>query len=86
MSFLLAFINRQFIYTPPVPTASFEGKTLIVTGGSAGLGKETIRWLIKLKASSIILACRNIDKGKAAAKEIQESTTCSGDIIQVWRK
>jgi NAD(P)-dependent dehydrogenase (short-subunit alcohol dehydrogenase family) len=84
MSFFLGFLYRQFIYAPPVPTASFAGKSIIVTGGNVGLGKEAIRWFIKLGASEIILACRNVDKGKAAAKDIQETTSCSADTIQVW--
>ena len=37
MSFLVKFIRRQFFYKPPVPTASFEGKTVIVTGSNVGL-------------------------------------------------
>ena len=84
MSLLVAFIHRQFIYTPPVPTASFEGKTAIVTGGNVGLGKEACRWLVRLGASKVILTCRNVEKGKAAAKDIQETTSCSSDTIQVW--
>jgi hypothetical protein len=51
MSFLAAFIYRQFIYEPPVPTASFAGKTAIVTGSNVGLGKEACRWMVRLGAS-----------------------------------
>lgn len=84
MSFLAAFIYRQFIYQPPVPTASFAGKTAIVTGSNVGLGKEACRWMVRLGASQVILACRNVDKGKAAAKDIQATTSCSSDTLQVW--
>jgi NAD(P)-dependent dehydrogenase (short-subunit alcohol dehydrogenase family) len=84
MSLLAAFIYRQFIYEPPVPTASFQGKTVIVTGSSSGLGLEACRWVVRLGASQVILACRNIEKAKAAALEIQASTSCSSDILQVW--
>lgn len=85
MSFLLAFIHRHFIYEPPVPTASFKGKTAIVTGGSGGLGLETCRWLIRLGASQVVIACRNIEKGKTAVKDIQATTSCSADRLQVWQ-
>ena len=33
---------------------------------------------------SVILACRNVEKGGAAAKDIQETTSCSSDSHQVW--
>lgn len=84
MSFLAAFIYRQFIYTPPVPTASFEGKTAIVTGANVGLGKEACRWMVRLGASQVILACRNVEKGYVAAKDIQATTSCSPDTLLVW--
>ena len=85
MSFLAAFIHRQFIYTPPVPTASFKGKTVIVTGSNVGLGKEACRWMVRLGASQVIIACRNIEKGEAAAEDIQKSTSCPPNILQVWQ-
>ena len=84
MSFFAAFIHRQFIYKPPVPTASFCGKTVIVTGSNVGLGLEACRWMVSLGASRVILACRNLEKGKAAAKDIQATTSCSPDILEVW--
>ena len=80
MSFLASFIHRQFMYTPPVPTASFKGKTVVVTGSNVGLGKEACRWMARLGASQIIMACRNIEKGKAAAEEID----CPSGVLHVW--
>ena len=84
MAFFAAFIHRQFIYEPPVPTASFKGKTAIVTGASSGLGLEACRWMIRLGASQVILACRNVENGKSAAKDIQRTTSCSSDTLRVW--
>jgi NADP-dependent 3-hydroxy acid dehydrogenase YdfG len=72
MSFLLGFINRQFIHYPPIPTASFNGKTAIVTGSNVGLGREACRHMVRLGASQVILACRNVEKGKAAAKTFKQ--------------
>jgi NAD(P)-dependent dehydrogenase (short-subunit alcohol dehydrogenase family) len=85
MSFLAAFFQRQLFYTPLIPTASFEGKTVIVTGSNVGLGLEACRWLVRLGASQVILACRNVEKGKAAANDIQTTTSCSPDILKVWQ-
>jgi NAD(P)-dependent dehydrogenase (short-subunit alcohol dehydrogenase family) len=84
MSFVAAFTYRQFIYEPPVPTASFKGKTAIVTGASSGLSPEASRWIVRLGASQVILACRNVKKAKAAANDIQTTTSCSSDTLQVW--
>jgi NAD(P)-dependent dehydrogenase (short-subunit alcohol dehydrogenase family) len=78
------FVHRQFIYEPPVPTASFKGKTVIVTGSNTGLGLEASRWIVRLEASKVILACRNLEKAKAAADNIRSTTKCGPDIVEVW--
>lgn len=83
MSFLAAFVYRQFIHEPPIPTASFKGRTAIVTGASSGLGLEACRWMVRLGASQVILACRNVDKAKTAAKDVEATTLCSSDTLQV---
>jgi NAD(P)-dependent dehydrogenase (short-subunit alcohol dehydrogenase family) len=84
MVLLVDFIYRQFIHEPPVPNATFKEKTVIVTGASSGLGLEACRWMIRLGASQVILACRNIEKAKIAAKDIQATTSCLPDTLQVW--
>lgn len=84
MVLLFDFFYRQFIHTPPAPTVSYNGQTIIVTGSNTGLGLEACRMMVCLGASQIILAVRNVEKGKAAAKDIQETTSCSADMLQVW--
>lgn len=46
------------------------GKTIIVTGANTGLGLSDAR-LLAQKGAAVILACRNIEKGEAAAQSIR---------------
>ncbi|PVH96949.1 putative short-chain dehydrogenase [Periconia macrospinosa] len=78
------FIHRQLFVTIDKPTASFTGKTVIVTGSNQGLGLEAARWITQLGATRVILACRNVDKGRTAATSIRNSTQCSPETIDVW--
>lgn len=45
-------------------------KTVVITGASSGLGLQTARALANSGQWYVILACRNVSKGKAAAKEL----------------
>jgi NAD(P)-dependent dehydrogenase (short-subunit alcohol dehydrogenase family) len=84
MPYALSFLHRQLFVKLPMPTKSFQGKTVIVTGSNVGLGLEASRWIVRLGASRLILACRNVQKGRAAAKDIQTSTGCSPETLDVW--
>jgi NAD(P)-dependent dehydrogenase (short-subunit alcohol dehydrogenase family) len=46
-----------------------QGKTVVVTGPTSGIGREIARGLAKLGAS-LVLGCRNAEAGRAVAKEI----------------
>lgn len=50
-------------------------KSIMITGANAGIGKETARQLALIRETEkIYLACRNINKAKAAKKELVSAT------------
>nr|XP_053631893.1 retinol dehydrogenase 11-like [Cherax quadricarinatus] len=55
------------------------GKTAIVTGASAGIGKETARDLAQ-RGARVILACRNVEKAERVAEDIKK-TTGNTDVV-----
>ena len=48
-------------------------KTALVTGANSGIGRETVRELVKAGYSSVILACRDVEAGEEARSEIASS-------------
>jgi NAD(P)-dependent dehydrogenase (short-subunit alcohol dehydrogenase family) len=47
-----------------------NGRTAIVTGANTGIGFETARELVN-KGANVILACRNLEKGREAVARIE---------------
>jgi NAD(P)-dependent dehydrogenase (short-subunit alcohol dehydrogenase family) len=59
------------------------GKVAIVTGANSGIGYEMARALVR-KQASVILACRNKDKGEQAARQImQELPDARAEFLQL---
>jgi NAD(P)-dependent dehydrogenase (short-subunit alcohol dehydrogenase family) len=81
----MAFLYSQFFRRPPYPTRSCAGKTVIVTGSNIGLGKEAARHFVRMGASTVILAVRSLDRGHAAKHDVEATTNCAENVIQVWR-
>ncbi|TVY53494.1 Short chain dehydrogenase sol3 [Lachnellula cervina] len=80
----LGLIYEQLFVKPTYPTTSCAGQTIIVTGSNVGLGKEAARHFARLGASKLILAVRNTKAGEAAKHDIESTTRCSPEVIEVW--
>ncbi|XP_032906380.1 retinol dehydrogenase 12-like isoform X1 [Amblyraja radiata] len=62
-------------------TQMLDGKTVLITGANTGIGKETARDLAK-RGAHIIIACRDIEKGDAAMKEIIKQSGNSNIMVK----
>uniref|UniRef100_A0A3Q3WK15 Uncharacterized protein n=1 Tax=Mola mola TaxID=94237 RepID=A0A3Q3WK15_MOLML len=51
--------------------ARLDGKTVLITGGNAGIGKETAVDLAG-RGARVILACRDMDRANKAAQEVRK--------------
>ena len=54
-------------------TGELGGRVAVVTGANTGIGKEIARGLAQ-RGATVVLACRSVDRGQAAADEIVRST------------
>ena len=62
-------------------TIKLEGKTVIITGASAGIGKYTALDLAK-RGARVIMACRDVAKASKVADEIR-SQSGNGNVFVV---
>lgn len=62
-------MSRQHWDTTQIPDQ--QGKVIIVTGSTSGIGKEAVK-VIAGKNAKVIMAVRNVDKGKEIVQEIRQ--------------
>ncbi|KAJ6095349.1 hypothetical protein N7486_006095 [Penicillium sp. IBT 16267x] len=67
-------------FNPDRDIPSLEGKVILLTGGNAGIGKETIHQLSKHRPARIYLAARTESKARVAIESIQNELSSPADI------
>ncbi|WYZ46672.1 hypothetical protein EsH8_IX_000897 [Colletotrichum jinshuiense] len=70
-----AFLMGGYNFKPDSDIPDLTGKVILVTGGNAGLGLETIRQIAKHKPEHIYLAGRSKEKGEAAIETLKKEGT-----------
>ncbi|KAL2073339.1 hypothetical protein VTL71DRAFT_10663 [Oculimacula yallundae] len=62
---------NKFSPTPLPPAGTFSGQTILITGGSAGLGLATAVHFLNLSAAKVIITARTALKGATAKAAIE---------------
>ncbi|KAG9191914.1 hypothetical protein G6011_10648 [Alternaria panax] len=69
-------------FDPAKDISDLSGKTIVVTGGSSGLGKESVLQLVKHNPDKVYLAARTSKRGNAAIEEIEKEVPAAKGKIQ----
>ncbi|KAL1863928.1 hypothetical protein Daus18300_008077 [Diaporthe australafricana] len=73
--------SKSVSFDPRTDIPPLSGKTILVTGGNAGLGKQSIIELARHQPSEIWLTARDTQKGKAARRDVLSQVP--GAVIRV---
>ncbi|XP_068236723.1 retinol dehydrogenase 12-like [Palaemon carinicauda] len=71
--YILGIVYRWKAGRANLNSVRMDGKTVVITGASAGIGKETARDMAS-RGAKVILGCRNIPKATKVADDIRNTT------------
>ncbi|GBM12762.1 Retinol dehydrogenase 11 [Araneus ventricosus] len=72
----------DFVFRPKCTSeAKLHNKTVIITGGNGGIGKETALDLAA-RGAKVIIGCRDTEKGKKAVEDIRRQVPSSKVIVK----
>lgn len=74
------WVNRKLYAS----VQSMQGKTVLITGGNAGIGYETAKDLLRRDAR-VILVCRDMNKGRQAVGQLRAQTECKEQNIRLMQ-
>ena len=83
MAGFIRLLRSKFVL-PADPTTSFSSKTVLLTGGTTGLGLEAAIKFLSLGASTVILGARNPPKAAAAVATISTRAGPHKGIVKVF--
>jgi NAD(P)-dependent dehydrogenase (short-subunit alcohol dehydrogenase family) len=67
-------IRKQASAQLATPEASFKGKTVLITGGNGLFAAGAAQIIVDHEVDTLILACRDVAKGEAVKKSVEEKT------------
>ncbi|CAI6268382.1 unnamed protein product [Periconia digitata] len=83
MSVLWVLFKNRWI-TPPAPfEGSFEGKTILVTGATSGIGLEAVVKFAAQGATKVIMTARDKQKGESTKSAIEKRLE-KKVVLEVW--
>lgn len=84
-SFTKAYHHQPYAAIDPAsPKLSATGKTVLITGGSGGVGKSIATAFIQAKAKSVVLIARKASDLERTAKELSSITTKGNTAVHYY--
>lgn len=84
MTVIAGILKHKWIDTPKESIESFEGRTVLVTGATSGIGYAAAAKFAKLGASKVIIPARDVSKGEKIKIELETAVGKKGQFV-VWQ-